>query len=50
MVQIIAYGLEIGHPAAYCLLFLIVGIPLLAIVLFGEELVIDRLREKRNRR
>lgn len=47
MVQIIAYGLETGHPAAYCLLFLILGIPLLAIILFGGELVIDRLREKK---
>lgn len=47
MVQIIAYGLEIGHPAAYCLIFLLLGIPFLAIVLFGGELVIDRLREKK---
>lgn len=47
MIQIIAYGLEIGHPAAYFLIFLIVGIPLLAIILFVGELVIDKLRQKK---
>ena len=46
MLQIIAYGLEIGHPAAYCLIFLILGIPLLAAVLLGGAIVIDILQEK----
>ena len=46
MLQIIAYGLEIGHPAAYCLIFLILGIPLLAAILLGGAIVIDILQEK----
>ena len=49
MIQILAYGLEIGHPAAYCIIFLILGIPLLEIVLFGGALIIEKLQEKRNK-
>ena len=49
MIQIIAYGLEIGHPAAYCLIFLILGIPLLAIILLGGALVFEKLQEKKNK-
>ncbi len=47
MMQVIAYGLEIGHPAAYCLIFVILGIPLLAVILLGGGLIIDTLRERK---
>ena len=47
MIQVIAHGLEIGHPIAYCIIFLLLGIPLLTIILLGWDLVIDALREKR---
>lgn len=50
MIQIIAYGLEIGHPAAYCLIFLIVGIPLLAVILLGGSLIIEMLQEKKEKK
>lgn len=50
MMQVIAYGLEIGHPAAYCLIFLILGIPLLAVILLSGALAIDILRERKERR
>ena len=49
MIQIIAYGLAIGHPAAYCLIFLILGIPLLAAVLLGGALVFEILQDKKNK-
>lgn len=47
MIQVIAHGLEIGHPIAYCIIFLMLGIPLLTVILLGWDLVIDALREKR---
>ena len=47
MIQMLAYGLAIGHPAAYCIIFLILGIPLLAIVLIGGALIIEKLQEKK---
>ena len=50
MIQVIAHGLEIGHPAAHCLIFLILGIPLLAVILLGGGLVIDILRERKERK
>ena len=50
MIQIIAYGLEIGHPAAYCLIFLIVGIPLLAVIILGGSLIIEMLQEKKEKK
>jgi len=49
MIQIIAWGLTIGHPAAYCLIFLILGIPLLAAILLGGALVFEMLQEKKNK-
>ena len=50
MIQVIAHGLEIGHPVAYCIIFLLLGIPLLAVILLGEELVTDMLRERKERK
>ena len=50
MIQLIAWGLEVGHPVAYCLIFLILGIPLLAVILLGGALVIEILRERKERR
>lgn len=49
MIQLLAWGLEVGHPAAYLFIFLILGIPLLAIVLLGGALVIEKLQEKKNK-
>lgn len=49
MIQVLAHGLEVGHPAAYCIIFLMLGIPLLAVILLGGELIIDRLRERKER-
>lgn len=33
MMNLIAWGLEVGHPAAYLLIFMIVGMPLVAIII-----------------
>jgi len=50
MIQALAWGLEVGHPVAYCLIFLMLGIPLLAVILLGEGLIIDTLRERKERK
>ena len=50
MIQVIAYGLEIGHPIAYCIIFLLLGIPLLMVILLGEGLIVDMLRERKERK
>lgn len=50
MIQVLAWGLEVGHPAAYLLIFLILGIPLLAVILLGVGLIIDMLQEKREKK
>ena len=33
MMNLIAWGLEVGHPAAYLLIFMIVGMPLVSIII-----------------
>ena len=33
MMNLIAWGLEVGHPAAYFLIFMIVGMPLISIII-----------------
>ena len=33
MMNLIAWGLEVGHPAAYFLIFMIVGMPLAFIII-----------------
>ena len=53
MIQIIAHGLDIGHPAAYFMIFLIIGMPLLELILVGGALIIEILhtkKEDKNRR
>jgi len=50
MIQVLAHGLEIGHPAAYCIIFLMLGIPLLTVILLGEGLIADMLRERKERK
>jgi len=48
--MLIAWGLEVGHPFAYLLIVLIVGIPLLTVILLGGDLVIDKLRERKEKK
>lgn len=47
MIQAFAWGLEVGHPFAYFLIFMLIGIPLLAIILFGGQQIIDKWKDKR---
>lgn len=42
MIYTLAWGLEVGHPAAYALIAVLVGIPVLEIVV----LLIDDWRNK----
>jgi len=42
MIYVFAYGLDVGHPAAYALVAVLVGIPLLEIVV----LLIDKWRNE----
>lgn len=45
--QLIAHGLEVGHPAAYCLVFLLTIYPILGIV---SWYVIDKISEWRKKK
>lgn len=45
--RLIAWGLEVGHPFAYFLIFMLIGIPLLAIILFGGQQIIDKWKERK---
>lgn len=47
MIRALAWGLEVGHPFAYFLIFMLIGIPLLAIILFGGQQIIDKWKERR---
>ena len=49
MIQTLAWGLEVGHPVAYCIIFLLLGIPLLMVILLGWGLIIDALRERKEK-
>lgn len=49
MIQVIAHGLEIGHPAAYCIVVICIGIPLLQIILFIGADVIDKWKERKKK-
>ena len=42
--NVIARGLEIGHPAAYALVILIIGTPLMYIIMSLYEIVKDNKR------
>lgn len=42
MIYALAWGLSVGHPAAYALVAVLIGIPLLTTV----ELLIDNWRNK----
>ena len=42
MIYALAWGLSVGHPAAYALIVALIGIPLLAIVV----MLIDNWRNK----
>lgn len=44
--NLIARALEVGHPAAYLLIFLLLGEPLIFIGMY----VYDELKERRNKR
>ena len=45
--RLIAWGLEVGHPFAYFLIFILIGIPLLAIILLGGQQIIDKWKERK---
>lgn len=49
MIQAFAWGLEVGHPAVYLLIFMLIGIPLLAIILLGGQQIIDKWKEKKKK-
>ena len=45
--RLIAWGLEVGHPAAYLLIFMLIGIPLLFIIITVIQNLIDKIKEKK---
>ena len=47
--SLIAWGLEVGHPAAYLLIFMLIGIPLLFIIITVIQNLIDKIKEKKRR-
>ena len=47
--ELIAWGLEVGHPAAYLLIFMLIGIPLLFIIITVIQNLIDKIKEKKRR-
>lgn len=44
--NVIAKALEVGHPAAYLLIFLILGIPLTDIIISIGMCIYDKIKEK----
>lgn len=49
MIQAIAWGLEVGHPAAYLLIFILIGIPIIEIVTWVGYDIIDKWKEKKKK-
>jgi len=49
MIQAIAWGLEVGHPFAYCLIFIFIGIPIIEIVTLVVYDIIDKWKEKKKK-
>lgn len=49
MIQAFAWGLEVGHPAAYLLIFMLIGIPIIGIVVWTALDIIDKWKEKRKK-
>ena len=47
--SLITWGLEVGHPAAYLLIFMLIGIPLLFIIITVIQNLIDKIKEKKRR-
>lgn len=47
--SLIAWGLKVGHPAAYLLIFMLIGIPLLFIIITVIQNLIDKIKEKKRR-
>lgn len=49
MIQAFAWGLEVGHPFAYFLIFMLIGIPIIGIVTWVGCDIIDKWKEKRKK-
>lgn len=49
MVQLLAWGLEVGHPFAYFLVFMLIGIPIIGIVTWAGCDIIDKLKERKKK-
>jgi len=49
MIQAFAWGLEVGHPFAYFLIFMLIGIPIIGIVVWTVLDIIDKWKEKRKK-
>lgn len=43
--NLIARALEVGHPAAYLLIFLIVGEPLIFICMYAYDRIKERMKK-----
>lgn len=46
MLNAIAWGLEVGHPFAYLLVFLLVGYPILCLIILGVMHLIEKIKNK----
>ncbi len=46
MIQRIAFGLEVGHPFAYLLVFMLVGYPIICLLILGIVDLIDKWKKK----
>ena len=49
MVQLLAWGLEVGHPFAYFLIFMLIGIPIIGIVTWTVLDMVDEWKERKKK-
>lgn len=49
MIQAFAWGLEVGHPFAYFLIFMLIGFPIIGIVIWGTCDIIDKWKERKKK-